>query len=390
MGFAVFQQDIFTICTTVKDLCKHVRKALQSLRETCIIFLAKTLKLFTTTGKDETAVNIYDISRRAGVSIATVSRVLNNSPHVSENTRRKVMDVIEGTGYVPNAFARGLGLNTMKTIGLLCPDASDPYLSHALTYLERAFRQQGYDCLLSCTDKALAARQLGVESLKSRHVDGIVLMGSSFIEDNPADNEYIREAAKSVPVVLLNGSFPCDNVYGVLCDDQRAVMETTLSLLDSGCRRVLYLYSSANYSGRKKLAGYREAYARRGLEVDEKLMCFFPYDKSNFHLVKEHLLQLEKDGLMFDAVFTSGDSLAVGALKYARAAGKRVPEDLAVIGYDNGSLCLCTEPELTSVDNKLPAICEHIVTTMLGVLEGKEMPHKTVFTGELVRRGSTR
>ncbi len=334
--------------------------------------------------------NIYDISRRAGVSIATVSRVLNNSPHVSENTRKKVMAVIEGTGYVPNAFARGLGLNTMKTIGLLCPDASDPYLSQALTYLERAFRQQGYDCLLSCTDKELATRQQGVELLKSRHVDGIVLMGSSFIEDKHEDNDYIRDAAKNVPVVLLNGTFPCENVYGVLCDDQRAVTEATLFLLDSGCKRVLFLYSAANYSGRKKIAGYREALAQRGIQVDERLLCYCEHDKSNIQQGKELILQLEKQGLEFDAILTSGDSLAVAALKYARAVGKRVPEDLAVIGYDNGNLCHCTEPELTSVDNKLPAICEHIVATMMGVLEGKEMPHKTVFAGELVKRGSTR
>lgn len=334
--------------------------------------------------------NIYDISRRAGVSIATVSRVLNNSPHVSENTRKKVMAVIEGTGYVPNAFARGLGLNTMKTIGLLCPDASDPYLSQALTFLEHAFRQQGYDCLLSCTGKELYARQQGVELLKSRHVDGIVLMGSSFIEDNPADNDYIRDAAKSVPVVLLNGTFPYDNVYGVQCDDQRAVTDATLSLLDSGCRRILCLYHSNNHSGRKKLAGYRDAHAQRGLPVDEKLMCFFDHDKGSVHQVCETLLQLGKAGVEFDAVLTSEDILSVGALKYAKAAGKRVPEDLAVVGYNNSSLCICTEPELTSVDNKLPAICEHIVITMMGVLEGKEMPQKTVFTGELVKRASTR
>ena len=157
--------------------------------------------------------NIYDISRRAGVSIATVSRVLNNSPHVSETTRKKVLAVIEGTGYVPNAFARGLGLNTMKTIGLLCPDASDPYLAQALAFLERSFRQMGYDCLLSCTGRELAARQQGVELLRSRHVDGIVLMGSTFIEDSSMDNDYIREAARNVPVILLNGSFSCENVY---------------------------------------------------------------------------------------------------------------------------------------------------------------------------------
>ena len=334
--------------------------------------------------------NIYDISRRAGVSIATVSRVLNNSPHVSENTRKKVMAVIEGTGYVPNAFARGLGLNTMKTIGLLCPDASDPYLSQAITYLERAFRQQGYDCLLSCTDKELYARQQGVELLKSRHVDGIVLMGSSFIEDHPADNDYIRDAAKNVPVVLLNGAFPYDNVYGVQCDDQRAVTEATLSLLDSGCRRILCLYHSNNYSGRKKLAGYRDAHAQRGVPVDEKLICFFDHDKESVHQVRDILLQLEKDGISFDAVLASEDILSVGALKYAQAAGRKVPEDLAVIGYNNSSLCVCTEPELTSVDNKLLVICEHIVATMMGVLDGKEMPQKTIFTGELVKRASTR
>ncbi|MDD6051108.1 MAG: LacI family DNA-binding transcriptional regulator [Clostridiales bacterium] len=333
--------------------------------------------------------NIYDISRRAGVSIATVSRVLNNSPHVSENTRRKVMAVIEGTGYVPNAFARGLGLNTMKTIGLLCPDASDPYLAQALTYLERSFRQQGYDCLLSCTGKDLRARQQGVDLLKSRHVDGIVLMGSSFIENDPADNEYIREAARNVPVVLLNATFPCENVYGVQCDDQQAVMEAVRYLLDSGRKRILFLYHSNNYSGRRKLAGYREAHVQRGLAVDEKLLCFFERDKGSVHQVCDTLLALEKEGLAFDAVLTSEDILSVGALKYARATKRRVPEELSVIGYNNSSLCACTEPELTSVDNKLLAICEHISATMIGVLEGKEMPQTTVFTGELVKRAST-
>ena len=264
--------------------------------------------------------NIYDISRRAGVSIATVSRVLNNSPHVSDNTRKKVMAVIEGTGYVPNAFARGLGLNTMKTIGLLCPDASDPYLSQALNNLERSFRQKGYDCLLSCTDKELHARQKGVDLLKSRHVDGIVLMGSSFIEESMEDNDYIRDAAKSTPVVLLNGSLPCENVYGVLCDDQRAVREATTFLLGSGCKRILFLYSTANYSGRKKIAGYREAHQQMGMPVDEALMYHFEHDKNSYHVARDLLLQLDQDGLEFDAVLTSGDGPASGFRRICRSS----------------------------------------------------------------------
>lgn len=376
--------------STENTFCKNRENAVAKAGKSVYNTGEWNLKILTYRGKGDEAMNIYDISRRAGVSIATVSRVLNNSPHVSENTRKKVMAVIEGTGYVPNAFARGLGLNTMKTIGLLCPDASDPYQSQALMYLERELRQKGYDCVLSCSGKELAARQQGMELLRSRHVDGIVLMGSSFIEDNSADNDYIREAARNVPVVLLNGNFACENVYCVLCDDQRAVREVMYALLDAGLKRVLYLYHSNNYSGRKKLAGYREAMATRGLEVDEQLLCYFGQDKSSVHEVRDHLLALEKTGVSFDAVFTSEDILSVGALKYAQAAGRRVPEDLSVVGYNNSSLCVCTEPELTSVDNKLMAICEHIVATMMGVLEGKDMPQKTVFTGELVRRGSAR
>lgn len=111
--------------------------------------------------------NIYDISEKSGVSIATVSRVLNDSPHVSQKTKERVLSVIEACGYVPNAFARGLGLNTMKTVGLLCPNAADPYLSQALTYLERAFRSHSYDCLFSCTGSDLAERAQGTERMKT-------------------------------------------------------------------------------------------------------------------------------------------------------------------------------------------------------------------------------
>ncbi len=340
-------------------------------------------------GRSGRPVNIYDISRRAGVSIATVSRVLNNSPHVSDVTRKKVLAVIEGCGYVPNAFARGLGLNTMQTIGLLCPDASDPYLSQALANLERSFRAHGYDCILSCTGKELSARVQGVELLRTRHVDGMVLMGSSFIEENDQDNDCIREAARAVPIILLNGSFLCENVYCVLCDDQQAACEATRYLIDSGRRRILYLYHSRNYSGRKKLAGYCEGLVSRGIPQDERLISFYGEDKTSIHRVRDHLLALDAAGVRFDAVLTSEDGLAMGAMKYAKERNLRVPEELSIIGYNNSAYCLCSEPEMTSVDNKLAVICDHIVATMMGVLDGREMPQKTVFTGELVLRGTT-
>ncbi|MDD3213230.1 MAG: LacI family DNA-binding transcriptional regulator [Eubacteriales bacterium] len=333
--------------------------------------------------------NIYDISEKAGVSIATVSRVLNGSNRVSPKTRERVLKVMEQQGYVPNAFARGLGLKSMKTIGLLCPNASDAYLAQALNFLEHDFRSHGYDCLLSCTGKALEDRSKGVELLLGKYVDGIVLMGSTFVEDSEAGNAYLRAAAARVPLVLLNASYTCEHVYCVLCDDYRATMEATQFLLDAGKREILYLYHSQNYSGQKKLAGYKAGLQSRGVPVREELIRFFAEDKMSVPEVRDYILSIEDMGIHFDAVLTSEDVLSVGAAKYARIANRNVPEDLAIIGYNNSSFCLCCEPELTSVDNKLEALCSQCVSTMLTVLSGGEAPQKMVFSGELVKRGST-
>lgn len=333
--------------------------------------------------------NIYDISQKAGVSTATVSRVLNHSPRVSETTRARVLAVMEESGYVPNAFARSLGLNSMKTIGLLCPNAADPYLAHALSYLERELRRRQYSCLLSCCERDLSARKRGVELLAAQHVDGILLMGSTFVEEKPRDNEYIRKAARQMPVVILNAALKAPNVYSVLCDEKQATQEAARFLLESGRRRLLYLYHSQNHNGRNKLAGYRAAHEAFHVPVDETLLRFLPEDELSVPHVRDELLRLDKAGLRFDAVLASEDLLAVGALKYARAKGLTLPEDLSVIGYNNSGACLCCDPELTSVDNRLKAVCEHCVSVLLGVLEGQEVPQETVFTGELVFRQST-
>ena len=125
--------------------------------------------------------NIYDVSRKAGVSIATVSRVLNGSGKVSETTRQRILTIIEETGYTPNAFARGLGLNTMNTIGILCADSSDPFLAAAIFHLEQGLRSHGYDSLLCCTGYDHETKVICLNLLLSKRVDAVVLLGSNFV-----------------------------------------------------------------------------------------------------------------------------------------------------------------------------------------------------------------
>ena len=135
---------------------------------------------------------IYDISKKAGVSIATVSRVLNGSDKVRPATRKKVMDIIEKYDYTPNAFARGMGLHSVQTIGILCADSSDLFLAKAVYYLEQELQSNGYESLLCCTGYNLDIKKNYLNLILSKKVDGIILVGSNFIGTNEEENQYIR------------------------------------------------------------------------------------------------------------------------------------------------------------------------------------------------------
>lgn len=330
--------------------------------------------------------NIYDISKKAGVSIATVSRVMNGSANVSEKTRQKILDIMAENDYTPNAFARGLGLKTMKTIGFLCADSSDQFFSRAVYYLERALRSNGYDAILSCTGMELDTRKKYLKMLLAKKVDAVILVGSSFIEDNYEKNQYIFDAAAEVPVIILNGYLDAPNVYCVLCDDTRIVQQAATVFLEQGHKDILFLYRSDSYSGKRKLAGFKKAYARLGISLDPRQILLFNGSISD---VKQKLLELSENGLSFDTVITSDDDLAIGALKYAKEKKLAVPSEFSVLGYNNSQLSICCEPELSTIDNQLEFCCSHAVTALMGVLDGKDAPGKTVLSARIIQRGTT-
>lgn len=331
--------------------------------------------------------NIYDVSKAAGVSIATVSRVINGNTNVTEKTKQKVLSVIEESGYTPNAFARGLGLNTMQTIGIMCPDSSDPYLADAIYYLERELRQNNYDSILCFTGYQASNKEKYLKLLLSKRIDAVILIGSSFIEASDKNNKYIYNASKEVPVVLLNGTLDGSNIYSTMCDDFQAVYDAVSSLIASGTNKILYLYHSLSYSGIRKLEGYKAAMTAHNLPLEEQYMqqCLGGIPET-----KDFLMKLTEDGLFFDGIVTSDDSLAVGALKYAKACNITVPEKLTIIGYNNSIMAQCCEPELTSVDNKVETLCIQAVSTLMRVFAGNNVPAKTMFSADIVKRETTR
>lgn len=332
---------------------------------------------------------IYDISEKAGVSIATVSRVLNGSSNVSEKTRQKVLSVIEQYEYKPNAFARGLGLNTMKTIGIMCADSSDIYLAKAIYYIEQLLRANGYDSILCCTGYEHTAKENGMNLLIDKKVDGIILVGSNFIYEEEADNKYVVDAAASVPVMLLNAAIDAPNVYATLSDAYTSMYEATLRLIESGTTEVLYFYNSTSYIAKRKLAGYMAAMESKKLYKPE-LTQFYQGSHEDIPAMTKHLQKVAEKGIYFNGVLAADDVLALSAFKYAKKNNLTVPEKFSIIGYNNTMLVNCCNPELTSIDNKLETLCQQLIQTLMGVLSGTQMPKQTVFAGELIQRGTTK
>lgn len=334
--------------------------------------------------------NIYDISKKAGVSIATVSRVLNGSSNVKPETRKKVMDIIDQYDYTPNAFARGLGLDTMNSVGIMCADSSNLYLAKAVYFIEGNLRKNGYNCILTCSGYEHDGKEDALDLLINQRVDAVIMVGSNYIEAESENNRYIMNAAAQTPIFLLNADLDCPNVFCAMCDDFKAMQEATLALLDSGIEDILYLYNSHSYSGIRKLSGYQSAYNIRGINIEHNLLQFFEGSHEDIDGVCRFLSDLRKNGLTFHAVVASEDALASGAVKYAKLHNIAIPDELSVIGYNNSLLTVCSEPEITSIDNRLEALCFQLAKTCIGVLNGEEMPPKIIYSGELVHKATTK
>ena len=317
--------------------------------------------------------NIYDIANKSGVSIATVSRVLNNSSKVSAATRERVLSVMEELNYTPNAFARGLGLDSMRMIGLLCTDVSDLYYAKAVSLLERELRDHGFDTLLCCTGTSLADKKKNLNLLLQKRVDAVILIGSAFREHG--DNSHIRTAAARVPVFIINGDFSIPNVYCLLCDEYTAMYKNVELAHKKGHKNIMYIYDSDSFSGRSKLNGFNDGAEKLGINVvavkTEKSM------ESAMYAVTDALEKAD-----YTAVLASEDLLAVGALK----AAARLSRNISVIGFNDSKLAQCSTPALTSVDNRLDELCPLVVRMLEDLIAGQPVEQKTVLQSRIVYR----
>jgi LacI family transcriptional regulator len=300
------------------------------------------------TSAQDIEMNIYDIAEEAGVSISTVSRVLNNKSNVKQATRAKIQRVLDKYHYTPSAIARGLVASSMRTVAIFTVDLRVPLYASTTYVIEREFSKRGYNVIVCNTGGELEETRKYARSLVANHqIDGVVLVGSVFNE--LGRDAELSGALKHLPVVVVNGQLDLPNSYSVLVDDVFGVFLAVEHLVQRGRRDLVYVKDLVNASAEHKHAGFIKALDELGLRYARNMTVATAYGLEGGRQAAAAILRRNPRPA---AVVCAEDLTAIGVIKGLSLAGLRVPDDMAVTGYNNSEYSLLCSPELTTVDNK--------------------------------------
>jgi len=294
-------------------------------------------------------VTLQDVARLARVSAKTVSRVVNNQGEISEATRLRVQEAIEQLGYRPNMLARSLVSQRSHTLAVVTSGLEYFGPSHTLTGIEQKSYELGYTLMFSLLAHSNETNVLPIlDSFTARQVDGIIWAVSE-IGDN---RSWIQpELLKNLPPVVFLTMKPMDGLSVVSVDNRMGGIQATQHLIDQGRRRIgLITGPMAWWESRERFAGYREAIAQAGLEAAPSQIVEGDWTAKSGKRGMQQLMLQRSD---LDAVFACNDQMALGALGVAHQTGRKVPQDIAFVGFDNIPEAACFWPPLTTVDQHL-------------------------------------
>ena len=324
---------------------------------------------------------IDNVAKLAGVSSATVSRVINHSAPVIPATLQKVQAAIETLNYRPSAAARILAQRKTDTLGLLMPEISETFFIPLLRGIEQAASQAGFSLLIHTT--SYGPKNNPFAMLGEHNTDGLLIFSESL-----ANEELARLQRSGFPVVLIHQDTPEGlRIPGITIDNQGGAQSLVDHLIEQHSRRrIVHLRGpqSANDAlWREK--GYRQSLAEHHIPVDPALVLPGNFDTDTAQNTICHLIQ---SGTAFDAIFTGDDSSALGVLAALREAGIRVPEDVSVVGFDDVDFASHVHPPLTTVHAPTEQVGERAVEQLLKLIAGEEVEPVTLLPVELVIRKS--
>ena len=288
-------------------------------------------------------VTIYDVAREAGVSMATVSRVVNNNPNVKPQTRKKVFEAIERLGYRPNAVARGLASKKTTTVGVVIPDISNAIFAEVARGIEDIANMYHYNIILCNADKRKEKEIRVINTLLEKQVDGLLFMGGVV-----TDEHMQAFQTATVPIVLCGTNEEGNTMAAVDIDHQQAAHDAVKLLIDKGHRRIGMISGNLQdpNNGFSRYNGYKNALEEAGVAFDESLVRIGNHRYESGIEAMKYFLELPERPT---AIFSATDEMAIGAIHAAQDAGLAIPGDISVISVDNSRMASMVRPLLTTV-----------------------------------------
>jgi len=324
---------------------------------------------------------IYDVAEEANVSIATVSKVINNKGRISESTRKRVLEVMKKLDYHPSFVASALTGKRTETLGLLIPDISNPFFSEISRTIEDRAYEQGKSVIMCNTDNNYEKEAMYVELLQRKEIDGLII--TSGFQNKQLLQQLIQN---DLPVVMLAHDDPSLDISVVSVDDFKGGFIATWHLLSKGHQNIAIIAEKVR-SSKMRIYGYQEAHDSENVEVNESNILKVTASITNGQKVTKKLLERDTPPT---AIFACNDLIAIGVLKAARDKGLSIPEDLSVVGFDNTILATTTVPALTTVAQPINEMGRKIVDIVIQKIEKvNEVEERVLFLPELIERGTT-
>ena len=314
---------------------------------------------------------IKDVAKKAGVSISTVSRVINDSKPVTNEVKQRVLDVIKETGYVPNPLARSLVTKKSQLIGVIVPEVTDTFAAEVLNGIEEISKMYDYDILLANTYSEKDLEVKNINLLRAKQVEGIVMISWDI------DKDVVGLLEDSgIPAVYISKTTRDFDIYNVSINNNSAVKDMTNFLLDRGHKKIVLLNTTFQTNlADERLTGYRDAIVGRGLKVNEGFIksCGPTFD-DGYMAVKE-MLESKVD---VDAIFATSDEVAIGAINACFDLGYKVPEDISVVGFYDIEFSKMCRPKLKTVKQPLYDMGAVAIRMIIKMVKGIEIDEKKV------------
>jgi DNA-binding LacI/PurR family transcriptional regulator len=326
---------------------------------------------------------IYDVAEKVGVSIATVSKVINNTGRISEKTRKKVLLAMEEIQYQPSVVASALTGKHTNTIGLLIPDIANAFFAELARSVEDRGHELGFSVVMCNTDNEPKKEAQYLKWLQQKSVDGIIL--GTGIQNESTLNQLIEQ---KIPTALIARDIPSLAVDTVVVDDFTGGYQATSHLIGLGHTEIAFIVSDlTNLSEEERYRGYLHALQEAGIAPKEEYKFI---NNSTIEDAKQAMQNILKRKERPTAVFALNDLLAIGTIQGAKACGLKVPDDLSVVGFDDTVLATINEPPLTTIAQPIHDMGRQVIDLLSQEIKGKKKgKRRVVVSSKLVIRKST-